>query len=83
MIEGTRTKEIQWEEILTDNPKEERAIINPHFLGQLKPSDMIGVLNELAEYSLERKDAVAGFKRRRLDLFSDGVMDLMTVSGRS
>nr|GEV69248.1 hypothetical protein [Tanacetum cinerariifolium] len=45
----------------------------------------VGVFDEVSFYTLfrERGDGIADFKRRRQDVYGDGVMDLTTASGRS
>ncbi|GJU12467.1 hypothetical protein Tco_1134863 [Tanacetum coccineum] len=46
-------------------------------------TDKTTTLHHLLRRITERRDGVTGFKRRRHDLSSDGVEDLMTASGRN
>ncbi|GJV74752.1 hypothetical protein Tco_1506336 [Tanacetum coccineum] len=59
---------------------------NTHDFGSFgEETDKITDLHQIHEEVLftERGDGVAGIKRHRLDLSSDSVKDLATVSGRS
>ncbi|GJS13905.1 hypothetical protein Tco_0408377 [Tanacetum coccineum] len=69
-----------------ENVKKSKKLGNTRDLGSFgKETDEITDLHQILEEVLltERGDGVASIKRRRHDLFSDGVWNLETASGRS